>query len=71
MVAHHVYAGDKCNEDLLPWVSVTEGGKDTRSARNTYLSSMGRMPQFNMSKMSKKESLLDSTMQLILHLALT
>ena len=52
--------------------SMTEVGKDTKTARSQkkYLSSTGKMTWFNMSRMIKKESLLDSVTQVIVHLAL-
>lgn len=52
--------------------SMTKVGKDTKTARSQKkcLSSMGKMTWFNMSRMIKKESLLDSVTQVIVHLAL-
>lgn len=53
--------------------SKTKGGKDTKSAKTQkkYLSSVGKMTQFNMSRMIKKEGLLDSITHMMVHLALT
>ena len=53
--------------------SKTKGGKDTKSAKGQkkYLSSVGKMTWFNMSRMIKKEGLLDSITHVMVHLALT